>query len=47
MVCKRFDKNVIYAKITTGQHVSEEVFLPRIPLKPTEDEDYLFKFTCK
>ena len=42
MVCKRFDKNVIYAEITAGQHVGEKVLLPRIPLKLTEDKDYPF-----
>ena len=47
MVCKGFDKNVIYAEITTGQHAGEKVFLPRISLKPTEDKDYPFKFTRK
>ena len=34
----RFDKNIIYAKITTGQHVGEKV-LSRISLKPTEDKN--------
>ena len=29
MVCKKFDKNVIYAEITTGQHASEKVLLPK------------------
>ncbi|XP_022725073.1 ATP-dependent DNA helicase PIF6-like [Durio zibethinus] len=47
MVCKGFDKNVIYAEITTGQHTGEKVLLPRIPLKPTEDKDYPFKFIRK
>ena len=47
MVCKGFDKNVIYAEITTRQHASEKVLLPRIPLKLTEDKDFPFKFTCK
>ena len=47
MVCKRFDKNVIYAEITNGKHAYEKVFIPRIPLKPIEDKDYPFKFTRK
>ena len=47
MVCKGFDKNVIYAEIITGQHVGEKVFLLNIPLQSTENKDYLFKFTCK
>ena len=47
MVCKKFDKNVIYAEITTEQHAGEKVLLPRISLKPTKDKDYPFKFTRK
>ena len=47
MISKGFDKNVIYAEITTEQHAGEKVLLPRIPLKPIEDKNYLFKFTCK
>ena len=46
MVCKGFDKNVICEEITIGQRTGEKV-LPRIPLKPTEDKDYPFKFTRK
>ena len=42
-----FNKNVIYAEITTGQHVGEKVFLLNIPLQSTENKDYPFKFTCK
>ena len=47
MVYKGFNKNVIYEEITTGQYAGEKVLLPRIPLKPIEDKNYLFKFTCK
>ena len=47
IVCKGFDKNIIYAEITTRQHASEKVLLPRIPLKPTKNKNYLFKFTRK
>ena len=47
MVCKGFDKNVIYVEITTGQHAGEKVLLSRILLKPIEDKDYPFKFTRK
>ena len=47
MVYKEFDKNVIYAKITIGQHRSEKVLLPRILFKPTKDKDYSFKCTHK
>ena len=47
MVCKGFDKNVIYAEIISEQYAGEKVLLPRIPLKLTEDKDFPFKFTCK
>ena len=47
MVCKGFDKIVIYAEITTGQHANEKVFFPRIPLKPTEDKDYALNLHAK
>ena len=47
MVCKGFDKNVIYVEITTGQHAGENVLLPRILFKPIEAKNYPFKFTCK
>ena len=47
MVYKGFNKNVTYAEITTGQQAGEKVLLLSIPLKPTEDKDYPFKFTSK
>ena len=47
MVYKGFDKNVIYAEITTRQHADEKVILPIIPFKPIKDKDYPFKFTRK
>ena len=47
MVCKGFDKNVIYVEITTGQHAGENVLLPRILFKPIEAKNYPFKFIRK
>ncbi|XP_020271580.1 ATP-dependent DNA helicase PIF1-like [Asparagus officinalis] len=47
MVCQDFNSNIIYAKIIMGQHAGKEVFLPRIPLSPAEDEGFLFKFKRK
>ena len=44
IVCKGFDKNIIYAEITTRQHASEKVLLPRIPLKPTKNKNIIIKF---
>nr|GEX51395.1 hypothetical protein [Tanacetum cinerariifolium] len=37
LICKRFDPNVINAKIIVGQHTGIRVLLPRIPLAPSED----------
>ncbi|XP_020262490.1 ATP-dependent DNA helicase PIF1-like [Asparagus officinalis] len=47
MVCQDFNCNIIHAKITMGQHAGKEVFLPRIPLSPAEDEGFPFKFKRK
>ncbi|XP_073024169.1 uncharacterized protein [Primulina eburnea] len=47
MVCRSFENNVIYAKITIGQHTGKQVFIPRIPLSPTENEGYHFQFRRK
>ncbi|XP_020258959.1 ATP-dependent DNA helicase PIF1-like [Asparagus officinalis] len=47
MICQDFNYNVIQPKITIGQHVGKEVFLPRIPLSPAEDEGLPFKFKRK
>ncbi|XP_050222183.1 uncharacterized protein LOC126672278 [Mercurialis annua] len=47
MVCKKFDKNVIHAEITVGQHGGKQVLLPRIPLSPAENEGYPFHFKRK
>nr|GEZ02949.1 hypothetical protein [Tanacetum cinerariifolium] len=40
MICRAFDDNVIDAEITVGQHSGKRVFLPRIPLAPSEDENF-------
>lgn len=44
MVCRGFDKDVIYAEITVGQFAGKPVLLPRIPLLPAENESIPFKF---
>ncbi|KAG5561727.1 hypothetical protein RHGRI_004692 [Rhododendron griersonianum] len=44
MVCRGFDKDVIYAEITVGQFAGELVLLPRIPLLTVENEAIPFKF---
>jgi ATP-dependent DNA helicase PIF1 len=43
-VIYNFQKNVIDAEIVLGQHVGKRVFLPRIPLYPTDDEMFPFEF---
>ncbi|GKC93344.1 ATP-dependent DNA helicase PIF1-like protein [Tanacetum coccineum] len=47
MVCRAFDDNVIDAEITVGQHAGKRAFLPRIPLTPSEDEQFPFTFKRK
>ena len=47
MVCRSFCENVIHAEITMGQHAGKQVFLPRIPLSPAENEGYPFQFKRK
>ncbi|XP_073018434.1 uncharacterized protein [Primulina eburnea] len=47
MVCRSFENDVIYAEITIGQHTGKQVFIPRIPLSPTENEGYPFQFRRK
>lgn len=47
MVCKNFTDNVIDTEIVFGQQTGKHVFIPRIPISPTENEGYSFKFKCK
>ncbi|KAG5560902.1 hypothetical protein RHGRI_004059 [Rhododendron griersonianum] len=44
MVCRGFDKDVIYAEIIVGQFAGKPILLPRIPLLPAENEAIPFKF---
>jgi ATP-dependent DNA helicase PIF1 len=39
-----FHRNTIDAEIVLGQHAGKRVFLPRIPLCPSDDEIFPFKF---
>ncbi|KAJ9562714.1 LOW QUALITY PROTEIN: hypothetical protein OSB04_007874 [Centaurea solstitialis] len=41
------DRNVVDAEIAVGQHVGKRVFLPRIPLCPSEDDMFPFKLKRK
>lgn len=47
MVCKIFTDNVIDTEIVFGQQIGKHVFITRIPLSPTENEGYSFKFKFK
>ncbi|KAG8370134.1 hypothetical protein BUALT_Bualt14G0085800 [Buddleja alternifolia] len=47
MVCKNFENNVIHAEIVVGQYAGKQVFIPRIPLSPAENEGYPFVFKRK
>lgn len=44
---KAFQDNAIDAEIIGGQHARKRVFLPRIPLYPSEDDVLPFKFKRK
>ena len=44
LICCAFQPNVIDAKIVVGDHREKRVFIPRIPLKPSENAKYPFPF---
>jgi ATP-dependent DNA helicase PIF1 len=41
------DKHILDAEIVNGIHVGDRVFIPRIPLSPSEDLSLPFKFKRK
>ncbi|KAF7815403.1 uncharacterized protein G2W53_029372 [Senna tora] len=45
LICRDFLPNVIDAEILTGQMKGDRVFIPRIPLKPTESAHLPFQMT--
>jgi len=47
LVVRDFQRNTIDAEIVLGQHARKQVFLPRIPLCPSDDEMFLFQFKRK
>ncbi|XP_024965802.1 uncharacterized protein LOC112506005 [Cynara cardunculus var. scolymus] len=47
LICRGFQQNVIDAEIAVGQHAGKRVFLPRIPLCPSEDNMFPFKLKRK
>ncbi|XP_027067579.1 uncharacterized protein [Coffea arabica] len=44
LICKSLTKNVIHAQIAVGHFTSKKVFIHRIPLQPTNDEQYLVPY---
>ena len=47
LVVRGFERNAIDAEIVMGQHAGCRIFLPRIPLCPSDDEMFPFKFKRK
>ncbi|KAM0848546.1 hypothetical protein ACQ4PT_054297 [Festuca glaucescens] len=47
LVVRGFQKNAIDAEIVLGQHSGNRVFLPRIPLCPSDDDMFPFRFKRK
>jgi hypothetical protein len=47
LIVRRFQKNAIDAEIVLGQHSGTRVFLPRIPLCPSDDDMFPFRFKRK
>jgi ATP-dependent DNA helicase PIF1 len=47
LVVRGFQKNSIDAEIVLGQHAGMRVFLPRIPMCPSDDEMFPFHFKRK
>jgi ATP-dependent DNA helicase PIF1 len=44
---KALQDNAIDAEITGGQHIGKRVFIPRLPLSPSDDISLPFKFKRK
>ena len=47
LIIQGFQNNTIDAEIVLGQHTGKRVFLPRIPLCPSDDEMFPFQFKQK
>ncbi|KAL7607115.1 hypothetical protein Lser_V15G20674 [Lactuca serriola] len=47
LICKSFQQNVIDAKIVVGQHAGKRIFLPKLPLSPSDDDLFPFKLKRK
>lgn len=47
LIAKAFEDNAIDCEIVNGQHARNRIFIPRIPLSPSEDISLPFKFKRK
>jgi ATP-dependent DNA helicase PIF1 len=47
LVIRGFQRNTIDAEIMVGDHAGKRIFLPRIPICPSDDEMFPFKFKRK
>ncbi|KAG5556067.1 hypothetical protein RHGRI_006626 [Rhododendron griersonianum] len=47
LICRKFEKHVIIAQIAVGEHKGDFVFIPRIPLRPSDPKLYPVEFTRK
>jgi ATP-dependent DNA helicase PIF1 len=47
LVVRAVDKHILDAEIVNGTHARDGVFIPRIPLSPSEDLSLPFKFKRK
>jgi ATP-dependent DNA helicase PIF1 len=47
LICRSFQRNVIDAEIAVGEHAGKRIFLPRIPLCPSDDDMFPFKMKRK
>ncbi|KAL4567718.1 hypothetical protein LXL04_023310 [Taraxacum kok-saghyz] len=47
LICKSFQHHVVDAEIAVGQHAGKRVFLPKIPLTPSDNDMFPFKLKRK
>ena len=47
LICRRFDRSVIDAEISVGEHKGKRVLLPRIPFVPVQNVKDVFHFKRK
>jgi ATP-dependent DNA helicase PIF1 len=47
LICRSFQRNVIDAEIAVGEHAGKRIFLPRMPLCPSDDDMFSFKMKRK